>query len=105
MAFSVTPTAGTAPYTFTAEYANKLGFELGLYITEFRTETGIGSCPAPELIGANSATSAQTLLQTGTVVTTVSVPVGSCRNYINLVRRVSDNEIVSSMNIYIDNLA
>lgn len=104
MAFDVTPTSGAGPYTFTASYVDTLGIELGLYVTEFRSTTAAGLCPGPESSGTNSPASALDLLNTGTVVLTSSVPAGSCRRFVNLVRRVSDNVIVSEMDVYVDNI-
>lgn len=104
MAFNVTPTSGTAPYTYTAEFVNRLGFDLGLYVTEFRSVTLIGSCPTDALSGPNVPGTADNLLNSGVHIAQTSVPAGECRRTVYLVRRLSDNEIVSQMSVNIDNV-
>ena len=104
MAFDVTPTSGEGPYTFTASYANKLGFDLGLYVTEFRTATNAGSCPLSNAVTTNTQPPADELLATGVTISSANVPSGSCRRYVNLIRRVSDGVVVSQMFVNIDNV-
>ena len=104
MAFTVTPTSGTAPYLYEAEIANRIGFDLGLYITEYRFLEAVGSCPANAVVGPNSTGNAFALLNTGSFTSQSPVPAGSCRSSVFLVRRISDGTIVSQMSVDINNV-
>lgn len=104
MAFTVTPTSGEAPYLYEAEVINRDGIDLGLYTVEYRFVTSVGSCPASALSGTNSPGNALALLNVGSFVSQSSVAAGSCRGSVFLVRRLSDNAIISQMSVNIDNV-
>lgn len=105
MAFNIAPTSGTAPYTFTAEFSNKLGVELGLYGVELLVATSVGSCPSPPITGVNQSVNANILFNTGTFVQTGgTIASGSCRNHNLLIREISSGSIVSQLSALINNV-
>lgn len=105
MAFTVTPTSGAAPYLFEADFLNKDTFNTGLYVLEFRTSTSASQCPTSALEGNLNATAAIRILNDGVYTSSgMDVPSGVCRAYGLYVRLVSDNSVVSSSVVNIDNL-
>lgn len=104
MAFQVTPTSGAGPFTYTAQLANTLGLDVGLYVAEVRALTSVGACPSDVLSAPNNENFANALVNNGTNVSSIEVPSGSCRRTTFLLRRLSDNEIVSQLSVNIDNV-
>lgn len=104
MAFDVTPTDGAGPYVLSAQYLNPQNFDLGLYVVELFSASEVGACPVPSTLGTSNSSLANGLLLSGSASHASPVPPGSCRQYVNLIRRVSDNEIVSQMEVYVDNV-
>ena len=103
MAFSVTPTSGVAPYVINATFANRLGFERGLYRLEVRIPKTVGSCPLPNS-GTNQALIAEQLLSTGSYSLTTSVEVGSCQSIGLRIVNVATSAVTSSQSEEISNL-
>ena len=104
MAFTVTPTSGSAPYLFEAEFDGVGSFGHG-YRAELRfSAPTAGSCP-PAANATNPVTGAGAeLVNTGSYLrTTGSVPAGNCNVY-RLVVLDDTNTIISSSMVNIDNL-
>lgn len=103
MAFSVTPTSGDAPYTFTAQISDAVNIDGGRYTLLFQSTTAVGSCP-PLGSSTNVPGGVDALLATGQSTDTVDVPAGSCRTY---TLRIRDNELgtyISSENVQVSNV-
>ena len=104
MAFSVTPTSGTAPYTLTATFAETLGFDTGDYLLRVYSQTLVGSCPSTAYPGGSqSVPIATSLLATGSAESSTSVPDGSCRVFTAGVF-TNAGELVSESSITVSNL-
>ena len=105
MAFAVTPTSGEGPFTYTASFANKLGFDLGLYSLEFRGGSAVGSCPASGISGTNVVAAVNSLLETGSWLSSGTViPPGSCRTTSLIIRLVADGSIIEESLAQINNV-
>lgn len=105
MAFDVTPTSGASPYEFTASFLNKDTFATGLYVLEYRTATSVGNCPASAMTGTSNPAAANQLLATGSYTAIGGdVPAGSCRTYGLYIRLASDNSVVSSSLVNVNNI-
>lgn len=98
------PTSGDSPYTYTAEVDNKLGIDLGLYRAEIRGMSATGACPVDVSGATNNQAFADALVYDGVNISTTNVPTGSCRRTVFLIRRLSDNAIVSQMSVDINNV-
>lgn len=104
MAFEITPTSGGSPYILSAEVDQSQYIDSVHYYADILTAVQVGVCPTA---GTNALPPERvaTLLRTGTVNTGVaSVPVGSCRSFQLVIRRVSNNEIVASDLVVVDNV-
>lgn len=105
MAFDVTPTSGESPYLFTATFLNKDTFNTGLYVLEFRSATSASACPASAISGNSNPAVAAALLNNGSYEAVgADVPAASCRTYGLYIRLVSDNSIVSSSLVNVNNI-
>ena len=103
MAFDVTPTSGTAPYTFTAEFTNKDSIGLGYDLRCLRADAQSGACPLPEDATINLIPPADTLLEVGTYTRQVPVPAGSCQTFVLAIRDRAGN-VVDSQSVNVDNV-
>lgn len=82
MAFEVTPTSGSTPYTFTASFSNKESFNNGYALRFALGIASAGVCPLPESATAFVGSASEALLDTGVYIrSTGSVPAGSCNVY------------------------
>lgn len=104
MAFDVTPTSGSTPYTFTAAFLNKESFGLGYSLRFALGIAQVGVCPLPESATAFVATASEALLNTGVYVrSTGSVPAGSCNVY-RLDILDYENNVIQSEFVNVDNV-
>ena len=105
MAFTVTPSSGSAPYLYEAEFSNRFGLDAGFYSAHIYADVAVGSCPAPRTAGTDQQSFAQALVSTGEYLQTVnSVPAGSCRVYNLVIRDKTSGDIVASSPVTIDNV-
>lgn len=104
MAFTVTPTAGAGPYTFTAAFENKESLNADLYSLEIRPRTNVGSCPAPATSGTRASGAESQVLQFDSYTTTNEVPAGSCLVSTIVIRNTITDEIVSQASASVNNL-
>lgn len=105
MAFTVTPTSGSAPYLFEAEILNSVAIDLGVYSAHFYGSTDIGSCPSPTTSGTDQQNIAQALVNVGSYQQVGnSVPAGSCRVHNLVIREIATGNIVASSSLSIDNV-
>ena len=105
MAFTVTPTSGSAPYLFEAEILNSVGIDWGLYTAHLYADVATGSCPAPRTQGTDQQAAAMSLVNTGEyLLPSNSVPSGDCRVYNFVIREVASGDIVASSDVSIDNV-
>lgn len=105
MAFTITPTSGTAPFLLEASFSAKESFSSGLYSLETIALTAVGSCPSPPVSGSNiSAISAGLLADGQYIIATASIPAGSCRVYNLVIREVSTGIIISQAPATINNV-
>ena len=105
MAFTVTPTSGEPPYTFTADINSKMNIDNVHYALEFRTSTSTTSCPVGVQSGSNQLPPVNALLNTGTFIQNGgAVPVGSCKAHSLIIVDLSDNSVIDYMNVDIDNI-
>lgn len=103
MAFDVTPTSGTSPYTFTAQISDAVNIDNDRYSLLFQSTTAVGSCP-PLGSSTNVPDGVAALLATGVATDNIDVPVGSCRTY---TLRIRDNELgtyISQQNVQVSNV-
>lgn len=105
MAFTVAPTSGTGPFLFDASFENENSIKTAYYRLSFLSGVAAGTCPPPFTTGVSNDLAAQSLLETGSYVQpSASIAPGSCRTYTLLIRRLSDNEIVSTMSVNVSNI-
>lgn len=104
MAFTVTPTSGSAPYVLSATFGNKDSIDNVDYALELRTSVLVGSCFVGVATGNPIAGAASSLLNTGVSSVTGSVPAGSCRTYSLIIRDLSNNSILASQNVNVNNV-
>ena len=103
MAFAVTPTSGSGPYTFTAEFDNSYLFGNG-YRLEIRWTNEIGSCPVDAVTGARVTTLENQLVADGSAVSSTEVTSGQCRAYSASV--ITDDEVIlQTETVFISNVA
>lgn len=103
MAFSVTPTSGEAPYTFTAEFNNQKLIDGVRYILQFRYSEGVGLCPSLG-ISNNIFVGIAPLLETGSYVTNAVIPIGSCRAYTLSIKDNVNNVTYNNVTVTVDNV-
>lgn len=103
-AFSVTPTSGSAPYLYTASFENAQNIDFVNYGLEFRSGTSSDACPTGVQSGSSAMSAAVQLVTTGEFSTPNSVPSGSCRTVSLILRDLTSGDIITSMNVQIDNL-
>lgn len=103
MAFNVTPTSGTAPYSFTATFLNKYLLDGVNYNLLMLSTNSTVSCPA---IGSLSTVigGASSLLSNGAFTLGASVAPGSCTSYSLIIVRVSDSFVVQRLTVSVSNL-
>lgn len=105
MAFTVTPTSGSAPYLFEAEILNSVGIDWGLYNAHLYADVATGSCPAPRVAGTDQQAAAMSLVNTGEyLLPGNSVPSGDCRVYNLVIRDTMTGDIIDSSDVSIDNV-
>lgn len=103
VAFDVTPTSGTAPYTFTADLGAAVNIDDKRYSLLFQSTTAVGSCP-PLGSATNVPNGVDALLATGQYISNDDVPVGSCRTY---TLRIRDNVLgtfIASESVQVSNV-
>ena len=104
MAFTVTPTSGTVPFVYTADFYARYGLDAGLYSLHFYVNMNEGSCLPDAVDAVSQPASALALLANGTYTqTTGGIPPGSCRT-VSLVIRDAVGDIISQESVYIDNI-
>lgn len=104
MALNVTPRDGAPGNLYTIEFANKSSLYTDLYDFEVRPRTAVGSCPAPAISGARSASAENSFLTTDAYTTSSDVALGSCSVLTALIRNVVTDTIVSQQSVSVDNL-
>lgn len=104
MAFTVTPTSGSAPYVFTAEFSAKESLFSDLYVLEVRPRTSAGSCPGPATSGSRSSGAEQSILLYDNYTVLTSVPAGSCLGTTIVIREIASDTIVSQATAQVSNL-
>lgn len=103
MAFTVTPTAGDAPYVLNATFDNIASIDFINYSLELRSSSQVGSCFMDVSEGPDTPSISQSLLASGSATLLNSVPAGSCSTRSLIIRDLSTNAIIESQNVYIDN--
>lgn len=104
MAFTVTPTAGAGPYTFTAVFENKESLNADLYSLEIRPRTNVGNCPTPATSGTRASGAEAQMLANNSYIATTAVPLGSCLVSTIVIRNTITDEIVSQASASVNNL-
>ena len=104
MAFSVTPTSGAAPYTLSAIVADSDKIDNVLYTATLRTSSNTGSCLPEGAATLLDSSVVASLLADGSVEYGSTVNPGSCRSITLRILRVSDNAVVSSSTVFVDNV-
>ena len=104
MAFSVSPTSGSAPYVLEADFENRLGFDTGTYGLFVYATTTAGSCPPLVTTGTNIDAAATALLDVGSYSTTTTVPAGSCRTFSLVIKNLATSDVVGSSIVSVSNL-
>jgi hypothetical protein len=102
VAFSVTPTSGAGPFTYTSEIDNKEAFESGYYRLEFAGSTATGNCTSNPVGGSLVPDAALSLLNTDTWVRTAFVAPGTCNTAVLRIIRNNDDTIMDYLFAYID---
>lgn len=104
MAFDVTPTSGSAPYTFTATFLNKSSFGSEYRLRFHLSPQSEGVCLPPESAVTNIIVGANALLENGVYVReTGTVPNGNCVTYrltvLDSIDQVIDMKFVTVSNV------
>lgn len=100
---SIVPDNGEGPYVLSADFTNSEYIDGVNYGLQVRLAQDEGVCPVAGS-GNNSPTSANELLEEGSVSFTTPVPVGSCRTVTISIVRLFDNFVVSSSSSTISNI-
>lgn len=102
MAFTVTPTSGSAPYLLEANVSNSVGINNVDYSAELLSSVLTGSCPTS---GATPIPGAGIVLATsGQYTANTNTTVGSCRVFQLVIRNVATNAVVASQTVNVNNL-
>lgn len=104
MAFSVAPTSGPEPYILSAVFEHPQLIDGLVYKINVGYITTVGSCPTSGNFQNLSAAQVNTLLTSGSVSHYQTVASGSCRNYTLTISRVSDNTVIASSTVFVDNV-
>lgn len=105
MAFTVTPTSGTVPFLYEAQFSNKFLINGSDYALTYKVQTSVGSCPAPADTGTTQTQVANDLLQYGQHTQTAgNIPAGSCRTGSLIITHVDSGDVVDIAGINIDNV-
>lgn len=105
MAFTVTPTSGAAPYILSADIINTGNIDGVNYVAAVFSSQSIGSCPSVGETTPLATSRLNTLLSVGSVdANVITVPAGSCRTFTLSITRLSDNVVVDSSSVSVDNL-
>lgn len=104
MAFTVTPTSGAGPYTYTSEITNKEQFAAGFFRLEFASLTSTTSCPTDFAGGAVNQVASDALLNTDEYTRPTAIPAGSCNTAVLRVVRIADNVIIDYVLASINNI-
>lgn len=105
MAFTVTPTSGAAPYTFTANVEGSDLIDGVNYSATVLSTRATGSCPVEGIGNPWTPNLMASLLNSESIVSDYgTVASGDCRTTTLLIKRLHDNEVVASANTVIDNL-
>lgn len=105
MAFTVTPTSGEGPYAFQADIVNNFLIDGINYTASVMTSDQVGSCPVVGATSGLSPTNVAKLVNGEVVVSGApSVPSGSCRASTLAIKRVSDDVVIASSSVQIDNV-
>lgn len=105
--FIVTPSTGVGPYVFKAFFSSTsmIGSSNATskdYYLVFMTAGDVGSCPVTAT--AESAAVAVQILENGEYESTGSVAEGSCNLYVLEIRLTSNDAVVSSSQVTVDNV-
>lgn len=104
MAFAVTPTSGAGPYTLSADIDDITYIDGVHYTASVMSSILLGSCP---VVGDETPLTPQQLddiISHGNASTNVGVASGYCRTFTLALSRVSDNVVVASSSVSVDNV-
>lgn len=103
MAFDVTPTSGTPPYEFTAEFLNKESFNYGYGLRFWRTDPQAGTCPLPDAVTTDLPSAAASILSNGLYTRSAIVSPDVCQTFVLEIRDKLGN-VIDSQSVNIDNI-
>lgn len=103
MAFDVTPTSGTAPYTFTADFLNKESFDFGYVLEFWRNESTFQTCAPPEAATTAVPSAAESLLKDDVYQRQVPVTEDRCQTF-RLDIRDSLGNVIDTQSVTISNV-
>lgn len=104
MAFSVTPTSGDAPYTLSASFVDTTYIDGVNYRVRVQSSVSVGSCPSIGTSEPLGVSQVNQLVVSGSTITNPVVPAGSCRTFTLDILRLSDNSVVDSSSVSVDNI-
>ena len=96
--------SGSAPYVYSIGIDNKSLVNGVDYRLECRSVTSSSGCPLPATTGARYGSMENALMTTGSFTESSSVNPGSCRSVTALIKRLSDDAIISIQSFHINNI-
>lgn len=104
VAFTVTPTSGEGPYTLSANISDSQYVDGVVFAAAIRYTSTVGSCPQTGSGVRLDPSQEAALVHTGSTISDVPVPSGSCRAYTLRISRVSDGAVVAISTVHVDNI-